>query len=127
MTLHCCIIANLCAPGVSVHATKYGERRATPQTWRAGRGLQAAVNADFFNFPAATYVLGRARGGGEDWPAAAQMRENHHYFEFGPGFSHWENPGTSAPTQGATEIIGSHNPRSIAGALRDYPLPRHQW
>src|SRR4051812_242383 len=69
------IIADLCTPGVSVRTTKYAERKATPQTWGAARGLQAAMNGDFFNFPAATYVLGRARGGGEDWPAAAQQHE----------------------------------------------------
>ncbi len=110
------IVADLCAPGVSVRATKYGERRATPQTWGAARGLQAAINADFFNFPAATYVLGRARGGGQSWPASAQLKEPHHYFEFGPGFANWVNPANTTPTPGATDIIGSHNPVIIAGA-----------
>ncbi len=110
------IVADLCAAGVSVRATKYAERKATPQTWGAARGLQAAINADFFNFPAATLVLGRARGGGEDWPAGTQLTEPHAYFEFGPGFSNWVNPATTTPTPGATEIIGSHNPLIIAGA-----------
>lgn len=113
------IIADLCAPGVSVRATKYAERKATPQTWGAARGLQAAMNADFFNFPAATYVLGRARGGGEDWPAAAQMHENHHYFEFGPGLAQWINPGTTAPDPAATEIIGTHNVVIMNGVASD--------
>ncbi len=113
------IIADLCAPGVAVRATKYGERRATPQTWGTGRGLQAAINADFFDFPVASYVLGRARGGGEDWPASQQLKEPHHYFEFGPGFSNWVNPASTAPSPEATEIIGSHNPLILAGAATD--------
>ncbi len=110
------IIANLCAPGVAVRATAYGERKATPQTWAVGRGAQAAINGDFFNFPAATYVVGRARGGGDDWPEGTQASENVHFFEFGSGFAEWVSPGLSLPTSNATDIIGSHNPVIVGGA-----------
>ncbi len=108
------VIADLCAVGVSVRATKYAERRATPEGWAAPLGLAAAVNADFFDFPNATQVQGRARGGGEDWPANRQnveagMGEVRQYFQFGPRLAALVQPSTAAPAPGATEIIGAHN------------------
>ena len=45
------VIGNLCAPGVQVRATKYGERKGTPQQWGQAVGVKAAINADFFDFP----------------------------------------------------------------------------
>ncbi len=109
------IVADLCAAGVSVRATKYAERKATPQGWATPLGVKAAVNADFFDFPGATHVNGRARGGGEDWPADRQfvefnvLNEVRHYFQFGPGSSELISPSTQAPSSAATEIVGAHN------------------
>lgn len=110
-------IADLCAPGVTLRATKYGERKRTPESWAGLAGVDAAVavNADFFDFPGATRVNGRAKGGGEDWPAAAQnyeldtLGENRNYWQFGPGLAALVTPASTAPAAGATDIVGAHN------------------
>src|SRR5262245_57009831 len=81
-------ITDLCAPGVSVRATRYGERQATPEQWAQSVGAQVAINADFFDFPGWSWVLVRARGDGEDWPPEAQMlAQPSAYWQFGRGFS----------------------------------------
>jgi hypothetical protein len=105
------VIADLCAAGVSLRATKYGEREATPQQWATNPAVNAdvAINADFFDFPGWTYVVGRARGGGQDWPAADQNKENRSYWEFGPAIAAFVEPGATAPSAGVTEIVGAHN------------------
>ncbi len=103
------IIVDLCADGVSIRATKYAERKGTPQQWGQGVGVQAAMNADFFDFPGWTYVVGRARGVGEDWPANAQQKEGRPYWQFGPGIAQGEPSGGAAPLAGVTEIVGGHN------------------
>ena len=36
------IVADLCADGVSIRATKYAERQATPQQWAQNRSTRAA-------------------------------------------------------------------------------------
>jgi len=105
------VIADLCAPGVSIRATKYAEREATPQQWatKAGVNADVAINADFFDFPGWTYVIGRARGAGEEWPAGQQNKENRSYWEFGPAVARLVEPGSTAPGAGVTEIVGAHN------------------
>jgi hypothetical protein len=55
------VVVDLCAPGVSIRATKYAEREKTPQQRGEAVGAQVAMNADFFDFPGWTYVVGRAR------------------------------------------------------------------
>lgn len=108
------VIADLCASGVSVRATKYEERKQTPEGWASGLGLAAAVNADFFDFPAATHVQGRARGAGVDWPPGTQnielgQGEVRQYFQFGPQIAALIDPSSTAPSPAATEVIGAHN------------------
>lgn len=110
-------IADLCAAGVTLRATKYGERGRTPESWAnlPGVGAAVAVNADFFDLPGATRVNGRARGGGESWPADKQMYEYtalgevRSYWQFGPGLAAHVAPSTTAPAPGATELVGAHN------------------
>lgn len=110
-------IADLCAAGVTLRATKYAERRRTPESWAnlPAVGAAVAVNADFFDLPGATRVNGRARGGGESWPADKQMYEYtalgevRSYWQFGPGLAAHVAPSTTAPSPGATEIVGAHN------------------
>ena len=105
------IVADLCADGVSVRATKYAERQATPQQWAQNPAVNAdvAINADFFDFPGWTMVFGRARGGGQDWPAADQNKETRSYWQFGPALAALVEPSTTAPATGVTEMVGGHN------------------
>ena len=106
------MVADLCAAGVSVRATKYDERNATPSKWAQKPSVQAevAVNADFFDFPGWTLVNGRARGAGEDWPADKMLFEKRGYWEFGPKRAGWQ-PATlePPPAPAVTEIVGAHN------------------
>lgn len=110
-------IADLCAPGVSIRATTYDERKNTPEGWAnlPSVGADVAVNADFFDFPAATHVNGRARGKGQDWPAGTQwveytsLGEVRSYWQFGPHLAELVSPSTNAPAAGATEMVGAHN------------------
>lgn len=112
------VIADLCAPGVAVRATKYDERKRTPESWGNLVGAEVAINADFFDFPAATLADGRARGAGEDWPAAQQLvglrtrGEDRHYWQFGKllGADPIEPMSVApAPATHASEIVGGHN------------------
>lgn len=104
-------VADLCAPGVSMRATKYSERKATPQGWgsRADVGATIAANADFFDFSANGYtlVIGRARGAGEDWPANAQLKEKRWYWNFGARSSGVQKADTQIPN-GMTDVVGAH-------------------
>jgi Phosphodiester glycosidase/FG-GAP-like repeat/Putative metal-binding motif len=105
------VVADLCAPGVSVRATKYGERDHTAASWAQLVDAEVAINADFFDFPGWSYVVGRARGGGEDWPPGAQLKEVRSYWQFGLNFAGFE-PNAAVPPAGApwvTEIVGGHN------------------
>lgn len=104
-------IANLCSAGVSIRVTKYAERQATPEAWATRSDVNAviATNGDFFDFPGWTYVIGRAMGAGEEWPAADQNRENRTYWQFGPKMAGLISPASTAPSAGATNIIGGHN------------------
>lgn len=101
-------IADLCAPGVSVRATKYAERKATPEQWATNPAVNAevSVNADFFDFPGWTLVNGLARGAGEDWPL--QGYESRHHFRFGAQLADLQ-PDTNKPPLAATEVVGCHN------------------
>jgi len=115
-------VADLCAPGVSMRATKYAERKATPQAWgsRADVNATIAANADFFDFPGWSLVIGRARGAGEDWPADKQNLEKRWYWNFGPragGVVKAETP----IAQGMTEVVGAHYVIYENGKKLPYP------
>jgi hypothetical protein len=105
------VITSLCAPGISVRATKYAERKATPQQWAESIGAQAAINVDFFDFPGWTLVNGRARGGGEDWPADKQFFESRSYWQFGLFVSDLVQNAQVAPVgiPWVTEVVAGHN------------------
>ncbi|HEX7664150.1 MAG TPA: phosphodiester glycosidase family protein, partial [Polyangiaceae bacterium] len=105
-------IADLCAAGVSMRVTKYAERQATPEQWATKSTVNAAVaiNGDFFDFPGWTYVIGRAKGGGENWPAGDQNKENRSYWQFGSTFMpDLIVPASTAPNAAASDILGGHN------------------
>ncbi len=105
------VISNLCAPGISVRATKYAERKATPQQWAQNVGAQAAINVDFFDFPGWTRVVGRARGGSEDWPADKQFSEARTYWQFGPNVADLVQNANIVPAgaPAISDIVGGHN------------------
>ena len=106
------IVADLCAAGVSVRATKYDERKATPTEWAKNPAVNAAaaVNADFFDFPGWTLVNGRARGAGADWPDGKMLFEKRGYWEFGPNRAGWQPADLVPPAAPVvTEIVGAHN------------------
>lgn len=104
-------IADLCTAGVSMRVTKYGERKATPSEWAQKSTVNAAVaiNGDFFDFPGWTYVVGRAKGGGENWPAGDQNKENRSYWQFGDFMPALIEPASTAPNAAASDILGGHN------------------
>lgn len=104
------VVLDLCAPGASIVTTRYADRKATPQEWAAPKGIEAATNADFFDNPGWTLVVGRARAQGEDWPANAQWKEKDRpYWQFGSGIVDGIANGLTTPKPGASEIIGGHN------------------
>lgn len=104
------IILDLCAPGASIVTTRYADRKATPQQWAEPKGIEAATNADFFDNPGWTFVIGRARAQGEDWPANAQWKEKDRpYWQFGKGIAEGIANGLAAPSASASELIGGHN------------------
>jgi hypothetical protein len=114
------VIANLCAPGVSVRATRYNERQATPQQWGQSVGVQAAINADFFDFPGWSYVLVRARGAGEEWPASAELLEQpSSYWQFGPGVAGFQTNSLVTPPSNVTEVVGAYDPIIAFGGVVD--------
>ena len=104
-------IGDLCSAGVSVRATKYAERKATPAQWATNPAVNAdvAINGDFFDFPGWTMVVGRARGDGEEWPANEQNKENRTYWQFGPAMADLISPASTEPSAAATQILGGHN------------------
>ncbi len=104
-------VVDLCAPGVSMRTTRYSERRGTVATWatKAEVNAQIAINGDFFDNGVWSWVIGRSRGAGEDWPASAQHREQRQYWQFGPRIADLQRDSANAPMAGVTEIVGSHN------------------
>src|SRR5689334_7345484 len=98
---------DLCAPGVSVRSTRYGERQATPLQWGQAVDAEVAINGDFFEFPGWGWVVGRARGAGEEWPAGAQRLEPWGFWEFGPGRAEYFNDPNAAVSPWITELVGS--------------------
>jgi hypothetical protein len=106
------VVVSLCTAGVSVRATRFGERKKTPQQWAEAVGTQVAINADFFDFPNCAWVGGRAKGAGEDWPADAQQHyaaENRPYFQFGKYLADVVGENATAPSPDATDIVGGHD------------------
>jgi hypothetical protein len=72
---------DLCRAGVSLRATREGERRQTVPAYGSASGVEAAVNADFFSFE--TYLPGGAAvGNGDAWHADSRGAGT---VAFGPG------------------------------------------
>ena len=105
------LIVDLCAPGIELRATRYEEKKQTTESWGNALGLQAAVNGDFFDFPAATLVLGRAMGDWEWWPwgTAWVDEQSRPYWQMGPEWAELVEYGFDEPSWGTRDIVGAHN------------------
>lgn len=103
------VVADLCQAGVSVRATKYDERNKTAASWAQAVDAEVAINADFFDFPGWSFVVGRARGAGEDWPADKQLKEVRSYWYFGVNQAGLQPNAAVEPGFLVTEIVGGHN------------------
>jgi|GEM_PF-5180092 hypothetical protein len=113
------LIIRLCEPGIKLRATKYEEKKKTAKSWGTLLGMQAAVNADFFNFPEATVVHGRAKGDFEWWPPGTNWNTEQvrPYWQIGGDAVDLIDPGTLEPNFFATDIIGAHNTLMNEGVL----------
>lgn len=103
------VVADLCVAGVSVRATKYDERNHTAAGWAQLVDAEVAINADFFDYPGWSYVVGRARGAGEDWPSDKQLKEVRTYWYFGVNQAGLQPNAAIDPAFLVTEIVGGHN------------------
>ena len=103
------VVADLCQAGVSVRATKYSERNQTAAGWAQSVDAEVAINADFFDFPGWSFVVGRARGAGEDWPADKQLKEVRSYWQFGVNQAGLVPNAAVEPAFLITDIVGGHN------------------
>lgn len=103
------VVADLCTAGVSVRATKWDERNRTAASWAQAVDAEVAINADFFDYPGWSFVVGRARGAGEDWPANAQLKEIRSYWQFGVNQAALVPNAATEPGYLITEIVGGHN------------------
>ncbi|HEY5926157.1 MAG TPA: phosphodiester glycosidase family protein, partial [Kofleriaceae bacterium] len=113
------LVVDLCAPGVSVRATKTGERQRVVSSFANLVGAKAAVNGDFFSFE--TYSTtgpsmgdGGAWGGGDgNFVAPAQ---------FGPNRVALPNhTGTGGVATWARQVVSGHPSLIVNGAKKDYP------
>jgi len=113
------LIINLCDSGIQLRATKYEEKKKTAKTWGESLGMQAAVNADFFDFPEATVVHGRAKGDYEWWPPGTNWNTEQvrPYWQIGTNAVDLIDPGTLEPNFFASDIIGAHNTLMSEGVL----------
>jgi hypothetical protein len=64
------IRVDLCYPGVSLRATKSGERRQTPSSFGQSVGAEVAINGDFFRYEDYS-TTGLAIGDGQLWPGSS--------------------------------------------------------
>jgi uncharacterized protein (TIGR03382 family) len=106
------LVVDLCAPGVSIRATRSGERQRTVSSFGALVGAKAAVNGDFFSYTDYS-TNGPAMSGGAAWGGS-----DHGYVapvQFGanrvalPG-----HEGTGGVEPWAREVVSGH-PTLLAG------------
>ena len=111
------LVVDLCAPGVSVRATKTGERKRTPSSFGELVGAQAAINGDFFSFE--TYSTGGpAMSGGVAWGGADGTYVSP--VQFGPGRVALPGHGSTAGVgPWAREVVSGHPSLIVGGMLRD--------
>ncbi len=111
------LVVDLCAAGVSVRATKTGERQRTVSSFGTLVGAQAAINGDFFSFE--TYSTnGPSMGDGVAWGGT-----DHNYVapaQFGANMVALPGHGSTAGVQPwARQVVGGHPSLIVDGTKRD--------
>lgn len=111
------LVVDLCAPGVSVRATKSGERRRTVSSFGALVGAKAAINGDFFSYsdystngPA---MSGGAAWGGNDHNYVAPVQFGAHRVALPPHES------TAGVESWAKEVVSGHPTLLVGGVARN--------
>jgi MYXO-CTERM domain-containing protein len=111
------LVIDLCAPGVSVRATKSSERQRTVSSFGTLVGAEAAINGDFFSFSDYS-TNGPSMSGGAAWGGT-----DHNYVapvQFGP--NRIALPGHEA-TGGvgawAREVVSGHPTLLVGNVARD--------
>ncbi|HEY5945543.1 MAG TPA: phosphodiester glycosidase family protein [Kofleriaceae bacterium] len=111
------LVVDLCAPGISVRATKSGERQRTVSSFGTLVGAEAAINGDFFSFSDYS-TNGPSMSGGAAWGGV-----DHDYVapvQFGanrvalPG-----HESTAGVEPWAREVVSGHPTLLVAGNPRD--------
>ncbi len=111
------LVVDLCAPGISVRATKTTERQRTVSSFGALVGAEAAINGDFFSFDNYS-TNGPSMSGGAAWGGA-----DHGYVapvQFGA--NRVALPGhelTSGVEPWAREVVSGHPTLLVAGNARN--------
>ena len=111
------LVVDLCAPGVSVRATRTNERQRTVSSFGTLVGAQAAINGDFFSF--SNYSTnGPSMSNGAAWGG-----DDHNYVapvQFGPGRVALPGHGSTAGVEPwAREVVSGHPSLIVNGELRD--------
>ncbi|MBA3503383.1 MAG: phosphodiester glycosidase family protein [Deltaproteobacteria bacterium] len=111
------LVVDLCAPGVSVRATKTNERQRIVSSFGALVDAQAAINGDFFSFENYSTngpsMSGGAAWGGADGTYVAPV-------QFGPGRVALPAHGSTAGVgPWAREVVSGHPSLIVGGMLRD--------
>jgi hypothetical protein len=108
-------VVDLCAAGISVRTTRYGERNALAASWAERVGADLAINSDLFEYGSCA-VLHWARSGGADWPPGTHDREPHPNVAFGPNLA---VRGGLPPVMEATDILGGIPEFTVNGAFNE--------
>jgi hypothetical protein len=108
---------DLCAPGVSVRATKTGERQRTVSSFAALVGAEAAINGDFFSYENYS-TNGPSMGGGAAWGGA-----DHNYVapvQFGANrVALPPHESTAGVEAWAREVVSGHPTLLVNNAARN--------
>jgi hypothetical protein len=111
------LVVDLCAPGVSLRATKSGERQRTVSSFGALVGAKAAINGDFFSYTDYS-TNGPSMGGGAAWGGA-----DHGYVapvQFGANrVALPAHEGTGGVEPWAREVVSGHPTLLVNNAARD--------
>lgn len=111
------LVVDLCAPGVSVRATKSSERQRTASSFGALVGAEAVINGDFFSFSNYSTngpsMSGGAGWGGADHNYVAPVQFGAHRVALPP------HEGTGGVESWAREVVSGHPTLLVGGAARD--------